>query len=109
MNFSALIDPGTTLGAFTISLIAGILGGVILGFFTGRHYQKKKNNIIEAKTIESDVFQGNKEEAMYSGSITRDERIRNVIKADNVKGTIVQDSPGVVINAKEKQYKSGYD
>ena len=46
-QFQNLFDPSTALGAFLISLLAG----VVCSFLLGRKYQKEidKKNIIEAK------------------------------------------------------------
>lgn len=41
MIFSELFNPGTTLGALFIGVLAGLLSGVILGFFSGRGYEKR--------------------------------------------------------------------
>lgn len=42
MNFSELLDPGATLGAFLISTAASLFVGIILGFFSGKKYEKSK-------------------------------------------------------------------
>lgn len=47
IEFKNLLDPATTLGAFLISIIAGIIVSFILGFFTGNTYTKK--NILKLK------------------------------------------------------------
>lgn len=48
-QFQNLLDPSTALGAFLISLLAG----VVCSFLLGRKYQKEidKKNIIEAKKL----------------------------------------------------------
>ena len=50
-EFQNLFDPSTALGAFLISLLAG----VVCSFLLGRKYQKEidKKNIIEAKKANS--------------------------------------------------------
>ena len=50
-QFQNLFDPSTALGAFLISLLAG----VVCSFLLGRKYQKEidKKNIIEAKKANS--------------------------------------------------------
>ena len=55
MNFSELLNPGTTLGAFVISIAASIVAGAILGFFSGRKYEKK-NLISKSKITKSTQF-----------------------------------------------------
>ena len=100
MNFSALIDPSTTLGAFLISLVAGIFGGLFIGFITGSNYQKRKINKIRAKRINGDIYQGNREEGGKGSSKTK-----NVIKADTIDSAIVQDSQGVIADGRQKPDK----
>ena len=102
MNFQALIDPSTTLGAFLISLVAGIFGGAILGFITGKNYQKRKTNKVKADTIESAVYQGN---ATTNTEQKKSEKTKNTINAGTVKGPIVQDSPGVILDGGQKSGK----
>lgn len=61
-QFQSLLDPATTLGAFLISMLAGILVSFIFGFFTGKTYMKK--NTIKMKenngmiNIDSEVTGG---------------------------------------------------
>lgn len=98
MDFMALLDPSTSLGAFIISLAAGILGGLIVGFITGSKYQKNRINRIKTDSIEGDVYQGNRMDAA-------DGKAKNTISAKIVNGTIVQDSHGVA-NVEQKSDKS---
>lgn len=44
MDFKALIDPATTLGAFLISMGASIVVSIVVGFFSGKTYQIHKVN-----------------------------------------------------------------
>lgn|GEM_PF-2986459 len=44
MDFKALVDPSTTLGAFLISMAASIVVSIIVGFFSGKTYQIRKIN-----------------------------------------------------------------
>ncbi len=55
MNFQALFDPATTLGAFLISISSSLIVGLILGFFSGKRY--KKVNKIKARDIQAPVNQ----------------------------------------------------
>ena len=74
-QFQNLFDPSTALGAFLISLLAG----VVCSFLLGRKYQKA-NSIIQdvRKTGKSDLA---------------DEKVKksNSIKVGTVTGTIKQD------------------
>lgn len=86
-QFQNLFDPSTALGAFLISLLAG----VVCSFLLGRKYQKEidKKNIIEAKKANSiiqDVRKAGK-------SDLADEKVKksNTIKVGTVTGTIKQD------------------
>lgn len=60
MNFLALIDPSTTLGAFLISVVASLF----VGFISGKKYEnysKSKNvtkNMQKNKDVYGDVYQG---------------------------------------------------
>ncbi|MMZ50545.1 hypothetical protein BK143_09495 [Paenibacillus peoriae] len=45
MDFSQLVDPSTTLGAFVISILASI----VVGFFSGKTYEKNKKNSSKIK------------------------------------------------------------
>jgi len=44
MDFKALVDPATTLGAFLISMGASIVVSIFIGFFSGKTYQIRKIN-----------------------------------------------------------------
>jgi len=44
LDFKALVDPSTTLGAFLISMAASIVVSIIVGFFSGKTYQIRKIN-----------------------------------------------------------------
>ncbi len=63
-QFQMLLDPGTTLGAFLISVAASI----VVGFFSGKSYQKKvisRNSMIvgnNSGTINQNVKMGEKRE-----------------------------------------------
>lgn len=99
MDFKALIDPSTTLGAFLISLLAGILGGLFVGFITGSNYQKRKVNTIKADQIDGDVFQGSSNENLEE---KKNSKTKNRIIAETIGGSIVQDSAGVILNGEQK-------
>lgn len=86
-QFQNLFDPSTALGAFLISLLAG----VVCSFLIGRKYIKKidKKNIIEAKKANSII-----QDVRKTGkSDLSDEKVKksNNIKAEIVTGTIKQD------------------
>lgn len=51
-QFTVIVDPSTTLGAFIISIVASLL----VGFFTG----KKVTNIQKGKSVEGDMIQNSK-------------------------------------------------
>lgn len=36
----SIFNPSTSLGALVISVIAGLISGIILGFFSGRKYER---------------------------------------------------------------------
>ncbi len=43
MNFFInILDPSTSMGALLISVIAGLISGGILGFISGRKYERSK-------------------------------------------------------------------
>lgn len=86
-QFQNLLDPSTALGAFLISLIAGI----VCSFLLGMKFQKEidKKNSIEAEkagSIIQDVRKTGK-------SDLADEKVKksNSIKVGTVTGTIKQD------------------
>lgn len=86
-QFQNLFDPSTALGAFLISLLAG----VVCSFLLGRKYQKEidKKNIIEAKKANSII-----QDVRKTGkSDLADEKVKksNSIKVGTVTGTIKQD------------------
>ncbi|MBU3188727.1 hypothetical protein K9O30_06075 [Clostridium bowmanii] len=37
----SLLDPSTVHGALLIGIMGGLISGVIIGFFSGRTYEKK--------------------------------------------------------------------
>lgn len=51
-QFTAIVDPSTTLGAFIISIAASL----VVGFFTG----KKVANIQKGKNVKGDMIQNSK-------------------------------------------------
>lgn len=86
-QFQNLIDPSTALGAFLISLLAG----VVCSFLFGRKYQKEidKKNSIEAEKVGSII-----QDVRKTGkSDLADEKVKksNSIKVGTVTGTIKQD------------------
>ncbi|NME81889.1 hypothetical protein [Clostridium sp. SM-530-WT-3G] len=44
-----LLNPSTVHGALIIGILAGLISGAIIGFFTGKTYENKK--ISKAKNI----------------------------------------------------------
>ncbi|MCI1959205.1 MAG: hypothetical protein LKJ25_06235 [Clostridia bacterium] len=62
MDFSALIDPSKTLGAFAISMAASIIVAAISGFFCGKKYEKhfniKNSNLQNNNINNGDANQG---------------------------------------------------
>lgn len=86
-QFQNLLDPSTALGAFLISLLAGI----VTSFLLGMKFQKKidKKNSIEAEKVESIIQDVHKKGA----SDAVDEKVKksNSIKVGIVTGTIKQD------------------
>lgn len=90
-QFKNLFDPSTALGAFLISFFAGVLGSLVVGFFSGRKYQEsiqKENNVdvIEAGDIIQDVHKINSKN-MSGSKIVK----KNTIRSGTVSGTIKQD------------------
>lgn len=86
-QFQNLLDPSTALGAFLISLIAGI----VCSFLLGMKFQKEidKKNSIEAEKVGSILQDIHKKSASDSES----EKVKksNSIKVGTVTGTIKQD------------------
>jgi fluoride ion exporter CrcB/FEX len=41
MDVSELLNTSTSLGTFIVGIFSSLVAGVILGFFTGKSYQKK--------------------------------------------------------------------
>ena len=95
-QFQNLVNPSTTLGAFLISVAAGIVASAIIGFFAGRHYQKKidKKNSIEVNTVMGSITQDKRKNSSGSDSLNKSDiliRKENSIKAGNVFGDMNQD------------------
>lgn len=89
-QFKNLFDPGTALGAFLISFIAGIATSFIGGVKCGKLMSIKKNSIDITETVEGDVSQ----DVHYqedTENIIKKERKSNSIHVGNVKGNINQD------------------
>lgn len=85
-QFQNLLDPSTALGAFLISLLAGIVPSFLLGM----KFQKiDKKNSIEAEKVESIIQDVHKKGA----SDAVDEKVKksNSINVGIVTGTIKQD------------------
>lgn len=55
-QFENLFDPGTALGAFLISLLAGMVGSFFGGYKVGK-FVKKRNVIDVSASIEGDITQ----------------------------------------------------
>lgn len=47
MNFKELLNPSTIHGALILGVCASLIAGIILGFFAGKTYEKRK----QAKTV----------------------------------------------------------
>lgn len=95
-QFRNLVNPSTTLGAFLISVAAGIVASAIIGFFAGRHYQKKidKKNSIEVNTVMGSITQDKRKNSSGSDPLNKSDiliRKENSIKAGNVFGDMNQD------------------
>lgn len=58
MDFSALIDPSTTLGAFVISMLASLVVGFFSGKTYGKYISKDTINIQKNKKVEGDANVG---------------------------------------------------
>lgn len=86
-QFQNLLNPSTTLGAFLISLIAGIICSFLLGKKCQRDIDKK--NSIEAENANSVIQDVHKKNDLDSD----DEKVKKVnnIKIGMVTGTIKQD------------------
>ncbi|SDO53993.1 hypothetical protein SAMN04487897_11666 [Paenibacillus sp. yr247] len=50
-----LLDPSTPLGTLILGVLAGLISGAIIGFFSGRTYEKK--NIIKQKGSNNVIIQ----------------------------------------------------
>lgn len=95
-QFQNLVNPSTTLGAFLISVAAGIVASAIIGFFAGRHYQKKidKKNSIEVNTVMGSITQDKRKNSSGSDPLNKSDMLiqkENSIKAGNVFGDMNQD------------------
>lgn len=82
-QFQNIVNPSTTLGAFLISIAASIVASVLIGFFTGRHYQKKidKKNSIEANTAMGSITQDKIKNNSESGSSKKSRFIMSLEEA----------------------------
>lgn len=49
MILSDLFNPSSLVGAYFISITSSLVVGLVLGFFSGKNYEKKKTNIIKQK------------------------------------------------------------
>jgi fluoride ion exporter CrcB/FEX len=49
MNVSQFLNTSTSLGTFIIGICSSLVAGVMLGFFTGKSYQKKISNKVKQK------------------------------------------------------------
>ena len=58
MDFNALIDPSTTLGAFVISVVASLVVGFLSGKTYGKYINKNIINIQKNKKVEGDANVG---------------------------------------------------
>jgi fluoride ion exporter CrcB/FEX len=47
MNMSQFLNTSTSLGTFIVGIFSSLVAGVILGFFTGKNYQKKTINKVK--------------------------------------------------------------
>jgi len=85
-QFQMIMDPSTTLGAFIISVVAGLLVGFITGFKC-KKIVNKENTIVADKTknISQDIT--NSEEIKGNNKIQK----TNVIHVGDVEGDIFQD------------------
>lgn len=95
-QFQSIVNPSTTLGAFLISIVASIVASVLIGFFTGRQYQKmiEKKNSIETNAVMGSITQDKRKNINESGSSKKSDVLiskENRIKAGNVFGDISQD------------------
>ncbi|MGG1601145.1 hypothetical protein [Paenibacillus naphthalenovorans] len=64
-------NPSTTEGALVIGIIAGVISGAILGFFSGTKYEKMK--ISKSKISQK----GNGNVAVQNSKIERDLNVRD--------------------------------
>lgn len=87
-QFSNLIDPATTLGAFLISLLAGIVGSFFCGY-KYCEYTHKDNTIDVEGNIEGNVFQDKKKTSDSASSKKTSKK--NKLKAQNITGDVYQD------------------
>ena len=53
MNVSQLLNTSTSLGTFIVGIFSSLVAGIILGFFTGKNYQKKIINRVNQKGNEN--------------------------------------------------------
>lgn len=88
-QFQNIVDPSTTLGAFLISLVAGVIGSLIVGFFSGRRYEASihKKNMIKAEgagAISQDVRKAHEAKNIEISK-------SNTISVGSVTGEIRQD------------------
>lgn len=95
-QFHSIVNPSTTLGAFLISIAASIVASGLIGFFTGRQYQKmiEKKNSIKANAVMGSIIQDKRKNNNESGSTKKTDvfiRKENSIDVGNVFGDINQD------------------
>lgn len=85
-QFQMIMDPSTTLGAFTISVAASMFVGFLTGF-------KCKKIINKNNTIVADKTNNISQDITNSAEIKDINKIRksNVIQVGNVEGDIFQD------------------
>ena len=65
MNF---FDPSTLEGALTIGVVAGLISGAVIGFFSGKAYEKKTKSHIKQE--------GNGNVALQNSQVGRDLFVR---------------------------------
>ena len=52
------LNPSTPIGALVIGIIAGLISGSIIGFFSGKSYQIRKVNKISSTNNSGNIIQG---------------------------------------------------
>lgn len=88
-QFENLIDPSTALGAFLISLVAGLVCSFITGWQACKY--KNRKNDIEANDVGGSINQDINSDQSNNYDKASFEKTKNSIKVRNVQGDINQD------------------